>query len=238
MSTERNRSKTSTRTLVTTVTDVLRGIFQQERSNVLIIGVNPRTRLLAAELEASGREAALVDLAAGPSNKSDEDTSVVLHQAGARSAKCLLAATSNNDLNLQLCRLARVRFGIPEVIARLGWSQSITSWAKVTEVKNQRMAWAEVATAVLDGAAPSDAFQRVARASDNYVVTEIELRSPIYANRSPRDLPLLDGELIAIWREDGLVTDLEQVELELGDTLTLLGTAERITAIRERRTSV
>jgi Kef-type K+ transport system membrane component KefB len=101
-------------------------LIEDEREGVVVIGAGPVAREMAmliaehtnvtlidtnAEHVAAARER---ELAVIKGNGIDDD---VLDEAGAHEARCLVAATTNAEVNVLAARLAKQRFGVPAVYA-------------------------------------------------------------------------------------------------------------------------
>ena len=198
------------------------------RPTTIIVGLNGLTRLLATELEAAGHGVSLIEIeneALEDGNRGDE---VLLAGAGAKSARCLMASTPNNERNLCLGRVALRTFQVPMVISRLGLPGGVTSWARLNDSGIVKMTWNDVVPAILDDVIPGSALARVARATEREQVTEVELLTPLFLGLTIRQLKLEGCEVLAIRRNNFLMADTEFAELCRGDVLTLVGTKEAI----------
>jgi Trk K+ transport system NAD-binding subunit len=240
MLTEISQKTAPPRSLTATVAALLTRLVARPRKHTILIGANGRTRLLANQLERSGRGVSLIDLDAGPGALADAQLETALKAAKAKNSRCVLAVTSSTALNQRLCQVAADRFGVPYTIARMSWREGLTGWARIGGSKSERIAWAETVRTVLDGVTPGGSLQNVALADDQTSVAEIELISPVFAGRTAQALPLQELELAAIRRGDELFDQPEASELELqtGDRLILLGSDERIKIFRECVASV
>lgn len=209
------------------ISDALSRSFRGERTRTIIVGVNPTTRLLASELQDLGYRVSLVSLES--ESESEHDTAgeaeLVLMRAGAQSARCLLAASADDHLNLRLCRIASERFGAPLVIGRLRMLDGITSWKRVDDAGMSRMSWNGLIQALVYNVVLSPALSRLARADDREEITEIEIRLPTFAGRAVGELPLEDCEVLAFNRDGSPISTYDDtVTVEMGDVLTLIGT--------------
>ena len=101
-------------------TRLFRNTFRTRRSTTIIVGVNALARLLATELEAAGKAVSVIDLESGALAAGDEGDRLLLAHAGANASSCVMATTPIDVWNLSLCRMARLSFSVPTVIARLG----------------------------------------------------------------------------------------------------------------------
>jgi Trk K+ transport system NAD-binding subunit len=218
--------------LVAAVENVTSGFLIKARSSTIIIGVNARTRLLAAELEAAGRETTLIAENRENVNASDA-LAALLDRAGSGAAMSLVAATSSDSLNLTLCRMARDRFGVPLVITRMRLLECVTSWARLNEFGMSRMSWAEVVSIVLGDVTPRQSFIRIARASDEELVAEVEMLSVAFVGQTVTALPLRGCEAVALRRRDSLIPGFQIVGMHLSDVITLIGRKAAIDHVRE-----
>jgi Trk K+ transport system NAD-binding subunit len=209
------------------ISDALSRSFRGERTRTIIVGVNPTTHLLANELQNLGYRVSLVSLES--ESESEHETpaegELVLMRAGAQSARCLLAASVDDHLNLRLCRIASEKFGVPFVISRLQMLDGITSWTRVNDAGMSRMSWNGLIQALVPDMLLSPALSRLARSDDGEEITEIEIRLPTFAGRAVEELPLEDCEVLAFNRDGAPISTYDgTVAVELGDVLTLIGT--------------
>jgi Trk K+ transport system NAD-binding subunit len=137
-------------------------------------------------------------------------------------------------MNINLCREAHDRFGVPLTIARLKLLEGVTNWARLNEDGMARMTWSETVHAVLGDTPPNASLLRLADVSDREQIIDFEMLSPVFIGRKISDLPLGECEVAVLTRKDVSLPNLESVELRLGDVLTLVG--ERNELIRLRQT--
>lgn len=229
--------------------DAVRRSLRSTRSRVIVIGFDARLRLLVTELGAAGREVSLIrtetdvtDQTKAPpgvsilySAKADV---VALEGAGVKAASCVLAATTDDELNLWLCREARDRFGVPLAITRLKLVEGITNWARLNDAGLARMSWSDTVRTILGETQASAGLSHLASVSDREQIVDLEVLSPVFIGRKIADLPLRGCEVAAVTREGIPLPAFDSVELRLGDVLTLIGERVAVGQVRESLTSL
>jgi Trk K+ transport system NAD-binding subunit len=228
---------------------VLSRLFSSSRSRVIVVGPDARGRLLATELGAVGKEVSLIKTETGATAQTKappgvsvlyaaQPDGVALERAGAKDARCLVAATADDALNSRLCRDARDRFGVPVVITRLKLTEGVTSWARLNEAGMVRITWADTVRAALGETAPSASLTHLASVSDLEQVVDLEMLSPAFIGRKIADLPLNDCEVLALTRNGNSAGDFGSIELCMNDVVTLAGTRAALKSIRESLASL
>lgn len=206
-------------------------------------------RLLAVELAAAGKKVTFIklrDRAPGGTETplgwkvvyTDAFDGQALERAGAKGASCLVAATSDDPLNMNLCRAGRDRFGIPLVIARLRVLDWVTSWARFNSSGMIEMRWPDAAQAILGDSTPHANLWRVMNAGELERIADVEVKSPVFIGRTVADLSIRDCEAVALTRADLPVEDFADAEIRVGDVLTLIGSKEALAQARETFTSL
>jgi len=217
--------------LIATVTGAISRVFHTTRLRTIIMGVNPCTRLLAYELQVAGRAVSLIEL----SEVADLD---LLEDCGAGNARCLVAASTEDTRNLNLCRIARDRFGVRVTVARLRLLEGITSWARVDDTGMSRSSWRDLIQAIFPDALTTPALSRLARADDHEQIAEIDLCSPVFIGRTIEGLPGGHFDVVALTRQNIQITAYETSNLELGDMITVIGEKTAIGRLRESLASL
>jgi Trk K+ transport system NAD-binding subunit len=128
-------------------------VFSSKRDRMILVGANPITHLVASELNIIGNRAVVVSLETDMNPDSqimdlERTTStngfdkVVLEDAGAGNARCLLAVTPDYERNIGLCRTAIEGFQVPTAIARKQSTlDGAASWIKVSGYGVIQIAW-------------------------------------------------------------------------------------------------
>lgn len=212
--------------MITVLNSALSRVFQTKRPRMILVGSNPCTRLLATELLSVRTLVTTIDIT------STEDQQL-LGQANARSARCIVAASSDDSRNLSLCRKALSDFGVPLTIARLRVVEGATSWARVTEAGISRMSWKHLLQAVIPEVVLSPTLLRLSRADDFDQISDIELRFPLFIGRRIEDLPLSGCDVVVLTRKGIPVANCQSTSLELCDVLTVIGTRTAVHQLRE-----
>lgn len=228
----------SAKQMVTILDGLKTRLFPTTRSTTIIVGINALTRLLDTELDAAGKVVSLIDLENGAPGDGDAGYEAVLARAGAKAASCVMAATNNDEWNLSFCQTARLRFGVPMVVARLGILSEVTSWARLNGSGMVRMTWKDMVPAILGTVIPSKGLARVARATNREQVTDVELLTPVFVGRTIADLALDGCEVLALSRNNLWVAPIDLAELRRGDVLTLVGTKAAVNKVRASFTSL
>lgn len=230
--------------VIAAMSGAMRRVFQTVRTRTIIVGVNPATRLLANELNDIGHRVSLVSLKseAEPDHEtmpfvstvhpatSDE---TVLTRAGAQSARCLLAASPDDDRNLRLCRAAIEHFRVPVAIARMRLMDGVTTWAQVSDAGMSRMSWNDLVKSLVPDMFWSPALSRLAKADDREQIAEIEVRLPTFVGRTIDNLPLGDCEVVALTRKGAPISTHQDTAMEMSDVLTLVGMKAALDKVRE-----
>jgi Trk K+ transport system NAD-binding subunit len=222
-------------------------MLHSPRTCVIVIGSSPRSRLLANELRVTGKRVSVINTESNRVVLSQESPEInVIHsslpdaaalkQAGAGHASCLVASTATDALNLNLCREARSRFGVPVTIAKLEVLEGVISWARLKDVGMVKMTWAETVGAILGETPPSPSLRQLAKVSDREEIVEVEMQSPSFMGRKISDLPLFDCHVAGLLRKTTPLPAFESAELCMGDVLTLIGRKAAIRRVQETLT--
>jgi len=200
----------------------------------IIVGGGRVGRALATRLENRSEFVVLVEIDADELESAREDgftvvvgdgtETDVLQEAGIEDAKRLIAATSDDDVNLLVCQLATTKFGVGDVYARVNQSDNVDAYASlpVTAIDSP------LATAyAIDNEIERPALAHwMTDVGDGHDIQEIEITAPDLAGRTIRELndEIPGGCLIAeVGRDEAAhVPDADET-LELGDHVTLLG---------------
>jgi len=219
--------------LAAALENVTGGFLSKPRSTTITVGTNARMRLLAAELEAAGKEVSLISLDRENLGDSEVGAASVLQRGRAGTAQTVVAATSSDSLNLILCRTARDQFRVPLVITRMKLMEGTTSWAKLNESGMVRLAWTEVVSNVLGGVTLRDSFLRIASAGDDEHIAEVVVLSPALVGRTISDQRWSGCEAVALRRKDSVMLSCDVEEIRLDDVITLVGRKDAIDQVRE-----
>jgi Trk K+ transport system NAD-binding subunit len=243
-------ARTSTNTagkMLPLIATIGRWLRSSKRARVLFVGNDPRLRLLAAELGAANKPVSWVKLNSDGSDAVSPGVNLVhgtepweetLLRAGAQESTCLIASSTDTDLNQKLCQLARHKFGVPNAIMRLCLVSGVTSWARLTDLGMSRTEWRDVLrTACADGS-PSRLIQQLSKLSDRDRIVDLELRSPVFVGRTINELQLEGCEVLGVTRKGVLLPAFDLTHVELNDVVTVVGPTEIVNKIRESFTSL
>lgn len=208
---------------------------------VIIVGGGRVGRALATRLEERGENVVIVEgdesqvetvRNAGYTVVSGDGTDMdVLRDAGAENAKTIVAATSDDDINLLVSQLADAHFDVEDVIARVNDPDNVQPFEDLgvqTISASMATAWA------IDNQIERPAIANwMTDASQFGDVQEVEVTNEDLHGRPLREVgpELPEFCLIALVSRDGetIVPDAEYT-IEAGDKVTLLGRSE---AVRE-----
>jgi NhaP-type Na+/H+ or K+/H+ antiporter len=212
----------------------------------MIIGADTIGRQLAQHLNADGEETVLIDR--DPTNTAlarrdgltafdgDATDAAVLRRAGIGRATRLVAATSSDKTNLLVGHMARTRFGITTVVARVNESANIDTFQ---EGGMRAMSPTATTVMVLDNLLrrPSTLRLLTDEAADQEV-REVVVENRALVGKPLRTIPLNAHVLIAVLRRDGtaIVPDGATM-LALGDEITVIGARDAVTAVAAQCTS-
>jgi Trk K+ transport system NAD-binding subunit len=218
-------------------------LFKVMPKHTIIVGADETARLLAAELAAAGETVSLIDsdkdscaLAGGLRGArvfcADATDLTVLRRAGAEEAKCLIAATPSDKVNLLVCQVARAAFGDMRMVAR---ANSTSNLAAFEAAGIEAMSPTRAAATVLENMVlrPS-LFGLLAAGGGAEHVAEVKVSSPESENQTLAKLALRDCVVVAIRRDGRLIAPNGHTKLRGGDVLTLLGSESSIEMARAK----
>jgi Trk K+ transport system NAD-binding subunit len=221
--------------------------FKVMPKHTIIVGADETGRLLAGELSRAGETVSLVDLDAGACEAAGELRGVsvycadatdawVLRRAGAEEAKCLIAATSSDKVNLLVCQVARASFGRDNAGLRLvARANNSANLAAFEAAGIETMSPARAAATILENMVLRPSLLRLlAAGSEPEHVIEVTVSAGGGAGRSLAELALRGCVVAALKRGEGLVVPNGSTRLEAGDVLTLIGGEGAIYAARGR----
>jgi trk system potassium uptake protein TrkA len=209
---------------------------------IAIAGAGNVGRSIAAELAANGHDILLIDRdpkirrisIAGVSNfEADACELDSLNEAALSSCQVLVAATGDDKTNLVVSLLAKTEFGVPRVIARINHPKNEwmfdESWGVDTAVSTPRMLSALVEEAVTVGDLVRLFTFRKGQA--NLVELTLAATSPVVGHRVGDIAWPVDTTLVAILRDQQVITPSADDPLESGDELIFIATADQEPAL-------
>ena len=185
--------------------------LEKRGENVVLVDPDPD---VVESLQADGRQAIV----------GDGTDAAFLLKHGAEDAKIVVAATAVDDTNLLVSQLARSKFGVETVIARVNDPDNVDAFdaldVRAIDVSSA-MAWS------LDNEIERPTLSHwMNQLGDGHDAQEVTITSETFAGKTIQQLgkKLPDGVLIAVVGRDDetFVPDGETV-LEPGDRVTLLG---------------
>ncbi|MDX6711170.1 MAG: hypothetical protein QOH96_2186 [Blastocatellia bacterium] len=207
----------------------------------VIVGAHEAGRLLANELSKSIGRVVLID--------SDDDlceianalpdievingdaTDIeVLKRARAEQAKCVFAATTNDEVNLKICKLAEMSFDTPRLIARV----SETSTLKDFELMGYEvMSMARAAVALLKKTqVVPQLVESLKGAGESELLAEINIVSPASIGRRLDSFPPHSCEVIRLERGEVSIPVYDSTALQMDDILIVFGSTRAVEALR------
>lgn len=218
-------------------------VFKVMPQHTIIVGADETARLLAAELSAAGETVSLIDTdkdSCALANDmrgvrvfcADATDTAVLRRAGAENAKCLIAATGSDKVNLLVCQVARAQFGKMRMVAR---ANTMSNLAAFEAAGIEAMSPTRAAATILENLVlrPS-LFRLMAAGGSAEQITELEITSAAVAGRTVAALALRGCVVVALRRGEHLIAPNGSTELKAGDVLTLLGGEAALKQAREK----
>jgi Trk K+ transport system NAD-binding subunit len=202
------------------------------RQGTILVGLGEMPVLLAKRLMQTGTQVTMVGMNRGrkrgarvqdlPVIEGDPTDPQVLAGAGAASARALVAASTYDEINLQVCRLAAQEFNIPYLVAHASDPDIAAQMLKL----GARVVRPQFATILaLEGALHFPAaFDMLSDHEDGVEVREVELSNPRFAGKLLRQIRLPGDALILGLRRDGeVLVPHGNTRLRQGDLLMLVG---------------
>lgn len=209
---------------------------------IAIAGAGNVGRSIAAELAANGHEILLIDrdpkirriAISGVTNfEADACELDSLSAASLSSCQVLVAATGDDKTNLVVSLLAKTEFGVPRVIARINHPKNEwmfdEAWGVDTAVSTPRMLSALVEEAVTVGDLVRLFSFRKGQA--NLVELTLATGSPVVGSRVGDISWPVDTTLVAILRDQRVITPSNDDPLEMGDELVFIATPDQESAL-------
>jgi Trk K+ transport system NAD-binding subunit len=217
-------------------------LFRVMPQHTIIVGADDVGRLLAEDLGREREDVTLIDinrdaLAAATDLPgvqvvhADATDVASLRKAGAPDAKCLVAATSSDKVNLLICELARATFQVPRLMAR------------VTDLKSAAAFEAAGIETVMPARAAARVFKNILLRPSLYSVLtegggaesimETTVQGPA-AGQTLAALRLQGCVVVAIRRGGRLIAPKGDTRFETGDVVTLLGDMQSLATARKR----
>jgi NhaP-type Na+/H+ or K+/H+ antiporter/Trk K+ transport system NAD-binding subunit len=208
----------------------------------LIVGADPLGRDLGLHLEGQGLEIVLIDR--DPENvaqarelgltaiQGDATQERVLRQSGIARANAIVATTSSDKTNLLVCQIARSRFQVADLVARVNDGANLQTF---NESGIRAMSPNAAAVMVLDNLLrrPST-LQLLSDLDTGKEVIEFCLWNDRLAGRALKDLRLEGDVLVAMIRRGGhIFVPHGNTILELGDQMTLIGSSHDVSGAME-----
>lgn len=221
--------------------------FKVMPQHTIIVGADETGRLLAGELNRAGETVSLIDLnseacaAAGDLRGvslycADATDAAVLRRAGAEDAKCLIATTSSDKVNLLVCQVARASFGggneRMRLVARANNSANLSAFESAGI---ETMSPARAAATILENMVLRPSLLRLlAAGGEPEHVIEVTVEREGCAGKTLAELALRGCVAAALKRDDKIIAPNGSTKLKAGDVLTLIGDEPALNAAREK----
>ncbi|AWB28644.1 NAD-binding protein [Halococcoides cellulosivorans] len=206
---------------------------------VIIVGGGRVGRALAERLEDRGENVVIVDedesqieivRNSGYTGIMGDGTDMdVLRDAGAENAKTIVAATSDDDVNLLVSQLADAEFDVENIIARVNRPENVEPFEDLgVRTISASMATAWAIDNQIERPAIAHWMTDVSRIGD---VQEVELTNDSLVGQSIQEIgpQLPDACLIALVSRDGeTIVPNADYTFERGDKVTLLGERDSV----------
>jgi Kef-type K+ transport system membrane component KefB/Trk K+ transport system NAD-binding subunit len=152
----------------------------------------------------------------------DAATADGLVAAGIEGARGLVVASSNDDYNLQVCRMARSIFGLDHIVA---YVQDATRLREFEEAGAKTVNPVLASASVMDSLVRfPDTYTLLTELGDDMDVVEIEILNPSCTGRALMEMRLPGDVLVLSVRRNGeLFVPHGHNRLQHGDHVTLLG---------------
>ena len=205
-------------------------VEERERHGTILVGGGDLAGLLAQRLVRRGKtDLALIGDCSGRIYEALDSCVLTFEEAlneetlaaaGAETAEALVAVDADEEINVQVARLARETFSIPNVIA------VASSREHYRTLRALSARWVQPSMALLlalEGALEFPlAFDLLARMR-GIKVREATLRNPDLAGQTLQEIHLPGGALVmGIWRAEEVIVPRKDTRLQLGDTLMLV----------------
>jgi Trk K+ transport system NAD-binding subunit len=200
----------------------------------IIIGGGRVGRALATRLERRGEFVVIVESDERTRHRAREDgftvedgdgtEAAVLREAGIEEAKIVVAATSDDDINLLVCQTARTTFGVEDLYARVNDPEKMEAFESlsVTAIDSPTA----TAFAIDNEIERPELAHWMQEVGDGHDIQEIELTAEDLAGKTIREVnaDIPGGVIVAEvgQGDDAHVPEADDV-IESGDYLTFLG---------------
>jgi Kef-type K+ transport system membrane component KefB/Trk K+ transport system NAD-binding subunit len=205
---------------------------EQVRKGIIVVGQDQLAEYIIERFRHSGEPVAAVcqdqnrvkafqDLGARLID-GNEGYDRALDNAGAAQARVLLDLTSNSGETLEVCQLAKVKYGIPLVVSRIADVELIPDLQEM----GIRVVQPELATAMaLEGAIRYPTiFDVLVHQTKEIEVTEIEVTNSRFTGKRLNEIRLPgDALILSLQRENTVMIPHGDTVLQLHDRLGLIG---------------
>jgi Trk K+ transport system NAD-binding subunit len=202
--------------------------------HTVIIGADETARLLAEKLAAAGETVSMIDneeancfaakdlkgISIYCADATDTD---VLNKAGVSDAKCVIAATPSDKVNLLVSQIVRSNFGDKRVVARANSTSNLSAF---TEAGIETMSPTHAAAAILENMVLRPSLFKllaIKSSSEDEHIDEVRVTSQKSVGNNLAKLSLRGCLVVALRRDGTLIAPNGATVLRYDDILTLLG---------------
>ena len=207
-----------------------------EPMTTIIVGANELGLGLAKQLGQQGRDVTLIDTnsenvqAARQAQLSivqaDATNPDVLRKHGIERAEAVVVATTSDKVNVLISQIMRTQFNVENLIARA--DQPATAKA-LHDLGVKTMSPMQAAVTWLDHLVRGSVSFAMLNDSSKATVREVMIENPRLTKKPIRELNLPQNILVAMVRRNGdLSVPHGSTQLHMGDTITIVGTAEDV----------
>ncbi len=210
-------------------------IFKVMPRHTIIIGADETARVLAAKLIEAGESVSMIDSQEencaeakdlkGANVYCEDATNVsVLKKVGIENAKCVIAATSSDKVNLLVSQVIRSNFGNKRIVAR---ANTTSNFSAFTEAGIETMSPVHASAAILENMVlrPS-LFKLLATRGGNEEdehIDEVRVTSKRRLGTTLAQLKLRGCLVVAVRRDGKLIPPNGSTVIRYNDIITLLG---------------
>lgn len=161
----------------------------------------------------------------------DGTSALVLERAGVAEARVVIAALADQRANLEVCRLARERFGVPQVLTLIDGVEAADAFGEIGV--ETVVASAAMATALRNRLERSSlALEGVGLGEGEILQITLHPSSPVIG-RALRSFSPQDWTVASVFRDGRLLIPHGDTVLAAGDRLLLIGLPQVLPAVGE-----
>ena len=220
--------------------------FKVMPQHIIIVGADETARILAERLTEAGETVSMIDtdtescsiaknLRGASIFCADATSPEALKKAGISEAKCAIVATSSDKVNILVCQAIRAAFSNTRLVARVNETANLAAFEQAgIEVMSPLQATATILENLV--LRPS-LFNFLSQGMGEERIREVRLGNKFKNGMTLASLKLDNCVVVAVRRDNDLITPKGATELRSGDILTILGEEEDLEKVLARRLS-